>query len=58
MTREEREFRVQQIEEAVAILVECGFTLEEICTQDSRDEPFKVTVTLSCSGDDYEGGVL
>ena len=58
MTREEREIRTRQVEEAVALLIQIGFTLEEIVTQDLRDEPFKVTVTLSVTGDDPEGGVL
>ena len=58
MTREEREIRTRQVEEAVALLVQIGFTLEDIVTQDSRDEPFRVTVTLSCTGDDPEGGIL
>jgi hypothetical protein len=58
MTREEREARFQQVEEVVALLVECGFTPEELSTQDLRDEPYKVTIVLSCTGQDPEGGYL
>lgn len=58
MTREDRETRIQQVEEVVELLVHLGFTLEEIVTQDTRDEPFKVTVTLSCTGNDPEGGYI
>ena len=58
MTREEREIRVHQVEEAIAILVQCGFVLEEFSTQDKRDESFTVTVVLSCDGQDPEGGYL
>jgi len=47
-----------ELETFVEELVERGWTLEQLCTEDSRDEPYRVTITLSVEGESELGGML
>lgn len=58
MTSEERQKRLRQLEALVEVLVELGWTLDSLITEDTRDEPFKVQVNLTCDGSDPEHGVI
>jgi len=58
MTGPERVARLMELETLVQELVDLGWTLEQLCTEDSRDEPFRVTITLSVEGESELGGML
>ena len=55
MTGDQRAVRQAEIEAAVAVLVEHGWSVERLCYTDETGEPYRAEIALRVDGSTFSG---